>query len=265
MPLVTMSDNQDDVALITLYRVEVEGAGEAFRFTNVGHYADEHVRCLFSHENARDDGWIGFLQNLIKSSYHYRGESRNYDIISKKVSDDMFPWHRERVITCRQMSSEIDTHTVYSLVSRHAPLDEEGQELTDEMIADMVADCEEACRISAEKTYRIHHHYDIGNQTVFVERYEGGIDGKRAVLYCEFMCEEWFGPNMDMSNLAYAALLEMFYGFRHVASDYGDGFTDVDLYSDREKSIGDSDKIKSDASLHRDGLREAMARFVHRV
>src|ERR1035437_2276990 len=85
-------------------------------------------------------------------------------------------------------------------------------------------------------TFRISHHYDIGDQTVYVERKDGNVDAKRAAVFCLFMTEEWFGPHFMLSNLGIAACLCAFYGFRHTART--SIATDLDLYFDRERMCG---------------------------
>lgn len=128
-----------------------------------------------------------------------------------------------------------------------------------------IAEFAEQRRKEADRNYRIHHHYDIGNQDVYVERRTGQIDGKRAALYCQFQCEEWFGYDAMLSNLAVGALLCMFYGYRHRAVAVLESATAIDMYSDREKACGAACiELLGDTSLHRIGLREAMAMLVER-
>lgn len=130
---------------------------------------------------------------------------------------------------------------------------------------DEIAAFEEQRRKEAERNYRIHHHYDIGNQDVYVERRTGEIDGKRAALYCQFQCEEWFGYDAILSNLAVGALLCMFYGYRHRAVAVLESATEIDMYSDREKACGaPCSELLADTSLHRIGMRETMAMLVER-
>ena len=117
----------------------------------------------------------------------------------------------------------------------------------------------------AEKNYRIHHHYDIRNQDIYVEQREGAVDGQRAVLYCQFRCEEWFGYDAILSNLAVGALLCMFYGYRHRAVAVFESATAIDMYSDRETACGAPwSELLANTSLHRIGMREAMAMLVER-
>lgn len=107
----------------------------------------------------------------------------------------------------------------------------------------------------------IRHHYDIGDQRVFLRRLTGDVDAKRAAVYLQFKCEEWFGVEKMLTNLGVAALLVTFYGFQHGPADTI--CTDVDMYSDRERACGAPHReLMADASLFREGLREAMAPHV---
>lgn len=113
---------------------------------------------------------------------------------------------------------------------------------------------------NSERTFRIRHDCDIGNQDVYVERRYGSVDGKRAALYCQFKCEEWLGPQNMLSNLAVAALLVMFYGYCHAAVASEGNYTDIDMYSDRENACGGLFyELMADASLHHEGMREALS------
>lgn len=85
-------------------------------------------------------------------------------------------------------------------------------------------------------TIRITHHYDIGNQDVFVERRTGDVDPLRAALYCQFQSEEWFDESSALTNLGIAAMLVMHYGFRQAAAT--DDCQMIDMYSEREAACG---------------------------
>lgn len=123
-----------------------------------------------------------------------------------------------------------------------------------------IAAIKEEMRKQAEITFRITHHYDIGNQDVYIERREGSVDAKRAALYCQFMCEEWFGEQAILSNLGIASMLITFYGFRHAASVPSESCTTIDMHSDREAACGGLyHELMDDASLQRERLREYMA------
>jgi hypothetical protein len=116
------------------------------------------------------------------------------------------------------------------------------------------------------RKFRIHHHYDIGNQDIYVVCREGVVDGKRAALYCQFQCEVWFGFDAMLSNLAVGALLCMFYGFRHTAVAVRESATEIDMYGDREKACGELYfELLADASLHRPEMREVMAKLFEHV
>ena len=136
--------------------------------------------------------------------------------------------------------------------------------LSDEEIAEFEAQI----RRDRETNIRVTHFYDIGNQDVYVKRFDGTVDGKRAALYCQFQCESWFGSDAMLSNLAIAALLCMFYGYRHRAADgpVSECSTTVDMYSDREVACGTTYlELLNDASLHRAGMREVMVTLFERA
>ncbi len=132
----------------------------------------------------------------------------------------------------------------------------------DHLSAEDIARIEEEIEKDRLTTFRIRHHYDIGNQNVFVKRRSGDVDAKRAAIYCQFKCEEWFGGHHMLSNLAVGAMLIMFYGYRHSAVELDGSYTDIDLYSDRERACGGLYyELIADASLHRDGMRDVMSKL----
>ncbi|MEZ7523842.1 hypothetical protein [Burkholderia vietnamiensis] len=134
---------------------------------------------------------------------------------------------------------------------------ESGEE--DEAFDLMLSDAENDLRAEGEKVYRVTHHYDIGDQDVYVEHPTGDVDGKRVALYLWFKACDWFGYSVLVSNLGIASVMVAFYGFRHCAIHPFS--TTVDLYSDAEGFRG-YEELMSDTSLHRDGLREALAPHV---
>lgn len=147
-----------------------------------------------------------------------------------------------------------------------ADSNEESGHTHDEPSEDEIAEWREQSHEEAARNFRIHHHYDIGNQDVYVERHEGVVDGKRAAIYCQFQCEEWFGHDAMLSNLGVGTLLCMFYGFRHRAVAVLESATEIDMYSDREKACGGlAFELLADPSLHRPGMREVMEKLVERV
>lgn len=110
-----------------------------------------------------------------------------------------------------------------------------------------------------ENAVRITHHYDIGNQDVFVERSGGDVDPKRAAIYCQFKAEEWFSGR-GFSNFGIAAMLVAFYGFQHTRVCE---CATIDLYADREAACGPTYyELMADTSLHREGMKEVMKLFV---
>ena len=114
--------------------------------------------------------------------------------------------------------------------------------------------------IANEKAVRITHHYDIGNQDVFVERRIGEVDPVRAAIYCQFKAEMAAGDR-EVMNIGIAAALIAFYGFVHCAECE---CPTIDLYKDREAFCGPGyDDLMADESLRREGLEEFLVRFVH--
>lgn len=122
------------------------------------------------------------------------------------------------------------------------------------------AELEASIARDMEATFCISHHYDLGDQKVFVERKTGNVDAKRAAVFCLFMAEEWFGPHFMASNLGIAACLCAFYGFQHTART--SMATELDLYYDRERMCGHHVDLVEDTTLHRDGLREFITPFM---
>ena len=119
-------------------------------------------------------------------------------------------------------------------------------------------DIEAQLQEEAKRKYRITHHYDIGDQDVYVEHPTGEVDGKRVALYCWFKAAEWFGDSALVSNLGIASLMVAFYGFRHCAVTIS---TTVDLYSDAESFKGYKE-LMAEETLSHEGLRAAMAPHV---
>lgn len=112
-------------------------------------------------------------------------------------------------------------------------------------------------------TIRITHHYDKGNQDMYLSRKSGDVDPLRAALFCQFKCEEWHGQHNGLTNLGVAAMLVMHYGFRQEPVADHSLCRTIDMYVDREKACGPLYfELMADLSLNRDGLREHMANFV---
>lgn len=129
----------------------------------------------------------------------------------------------------------------------------------DEAHRQMIEDAEEDLKAEGAEVYRITHHYDIGNQDVYVRHPTGEVDGKRVALYCWFKACEWFGMSIVVSNLGIASAMVALYGFRHCATH--PFATAVDLYHDAE-GYREYESLMNDPALHRDGLREALAPHV---
>lgn len=111
------------------------------------------------------------------------------------------------------------------------------------------------------KTYAITHHYDIGDQRVYVEATGAdSADPKRAISYLVWMCDEWYGHRLMLSNLGAAAMLVVFYGYQHAASC---ACEIVDMYSDTEgRGPAIYQEILQDVTLHRPGLKAAMQPYL---
>ena len=112
----------------------------------------------------------------------------------------------------------------------------------------------------AERIYRITHHYQLGNQDVFVRSSEDPTD---AAIYCQFVAETLpvEKPENIVSNLGIAAALVQFYGCFHSAASH-DAVT-IDMHVDREARCGDWwIKHEHDSPLARDGLAEYLQAHV---
>jgi hypothetical protein len=96
----------------------------------------------------------------------------------------------------------------------------------------------------------------MGDQRIYIKRASGDIDAKRAAIHCQFMCEEWFGPEKNLTNLGVASLLITFYGYQHYMAVPG---AKIDLYSDRAAFCGlQYNELLSDKTLYRENLRGYM-------
>lgn len=123
---------------------------------------------------------------------------------------------------------------------------------------------EEEISKDIEKTFRITHYYDIGNQDIYIERINGNIDARRAAIYCQLWAEKWYQKDdsnaISISNLGIAAMLIMFYGFRHTKNTNLN--TTIDMYYHRENACSPNiSLLLNDPTLIRHGLREAI--FYH--
>jgi uncharacterized cysteine cluster protein YcgN (CxxCxxCC family) len=108
--------------------------------------------------------------------------------------------------------------------------------------------------------YCIEHFYDMGDQRIYIKRVSGDIDAKRAAIYCQFKCEEWFGSEKMLTNLGVASLLITFYGYQHYRMAPG---TKIDMHADRVFFCGDNYKeLIGDQTLYREKLREYMESHV---
>ena len=119
---------------------------------------------------------------------------------------------------------------------------------------------EEELNRAADQAFRIFHHYDIGNQAVYIRRQFGGADVRRAAAYIQTMADEWFGVNGDLGNLAVASALVAFYGCQHWSET--SLCQQIDMYSVRSGIFDGHGQLRLDPLLQREGLREYIARHV---
>jgi hypothetical protein len=114
-------------------------------------------------------------------------------------------------------------------------------------------------------TYRIFHRYDIGDRGIHViKRNAEAPDAFRVAIYCLRKDDEWFVPATSrtiLSNFGMAALLISFYGYDYCQPNEFAQNIDLYLSHDFPARFGDAEQIANDPSLHRDGLRDLMARF----
>jgi hypothetical protein len=112
-----------------------------------------------------------------------------------------------------------------------------------------------------EEVYCIKHYYDIGDQQIYVKRVTGDIDATRAALYCQFMCEHWYGHDKMLTNLGVGSLLIQFYGFQHYCRTRA---ALVDMHTSRQTYCQQDayNNLIQDSTLLRDGLRESMSPHV---
>lgn len=111
---------------------------------------------------------------------------------------------------------------------------------------------------------RIFHYYDIGDQDVYVrpKKDQEFVDPRKAAIYCQFRCEEWFGEEKILNNLGVAAILCMFYGYRF-SPKATNLWLEIDMHHDRDAFCGQQfSLLMSDPSLQRNGLRDIMKHFI---
>ncbi|ODP35109.1 hypothetical protein [Pandoraea sp. ISTKB] len=172
-------------------------------------------------------------------------------------------WERKETVAVLPRDSPVGVIVACGQVAAHyrelGQSDRLAQFDEDDAHLQLIKDAEDDLKAEGANFYRITHHYDIGNQDVYVDDPSGKLDGKRVALYCWFKACEWFGMSALVSNLGIASALVALYGFRHNATH--PFATTVDLYHDAE-GYGAYDALMNDPSLHRDGLRELLAPHV---
>ncbi len=98
--------------------------------------------------------------------------------------------------------------------------------------------------------YKLHHRYDIGDRSVYVE---SKTDPSDAAAYLQFKAEELSGDEgISLSNLAVGNALVCLYGC--TSGRRSDKAKAIDLYEAREERCGDwySVKMKGNPDLHRE-------------
>lgn len=110
------------------------------------------------------------------------------------------------------------------------------------------------------RVYKIFHRYDQGDRAVYVQG-TTETDVIAAAVYCQFLCEEHYGPENGLGNLGIAAALVTFYGCRHAAVTRT--AVEVDMYYERERRCGSiCAKMMEDEALARKGLREYLKPYI---
>lgn len=111
-----------------------------------------------------------------------------------------------------------------------------------------------------EKTYRIFHNYDRGDQSVYVASL---IDPTRAAIYCQFLAEDQLRESASVLNIGIAKALVQFYGCTPIEKT--DSAIDLDLYFAREGLCGDYEQLMADQSLQREGIIDLIRPYTHGV
>lgn len=102
-----------------------------------------------------------------------------------------------------------------------------------------------------EKTYRIFHNYDRGDQSEYLT---SSTDPTRAAIYCQFLAEDQLDESASVRNSGIAKALVQFYGCTQVEKTLS--AIDIDLYFARESLSGDYEQLMADQSLQREGIIE---------
>lgn len=105
----------------------------------------------------------------------------------------------------------------------------------------------------AEKIYRIFHNYDRGDQSVYLA---SANDPTEAAVYCQLIAEEVIGDSVSVLNSGIAQALIQLYGCTPAVKSKT--AIDVDMYYARERLCGFWGRLKSDKSLHREGIIEIL-------
>lgn len=111
-----------------------------------------------------------------------------------------------------------------------------------------------------DKTYRIFHNYDRGDQSVYLA---SSNDPTRAAVYCQFLAEDQLDESVSVLNSGIAKALVQFYGC--TPAEKTDSAIDIDLYFAREGLCGDYENLMADKSLQRDGIIDLIRPYAHGV
>lgn len=87
---------------------------------------------------------------------------------------------------------------------------------------------------SCNKTYLIHHNYDVGDRGIYVE---ASFNPVNAAVYLQFKAEELFGDCVSLSNIAIANALIILYDVHCGART--DEAISIDMYFERESRCGE--------------------------
>lgn len=112
----------------------------------------------------------------------------------------------------------------------------------------------------SNKTYRIFHNYDRGDQSVYLV---SSNDPTRAAIYCQFLAEDQLDESVSVLNSGIAKALVQFYGCTPVEKT--DSAIDIDLYFAREALCGDYEQLMADKSLQREGIIDLIRPYTHGV
>lgn len=111
---------------------------------------------------------------------------------------------------------------------------------------------------SSIQYYRITHFYDRGLKPVFIQGFSNPL---RAAVFCEYIAEQLYGDEKQVSTEGIAAALIQFYGFG--ASPARAGAVEIEMHSGCASFCGEAyQELMADVTLHRPGLVEFLLPFL---